>query len=461
MSPRTASATWIEQAAAQFVTVMPQHVERLSWDSWRLRAHQDTALANLVRTASSWSPFHRRRLAKINAEGFTLDRLAELPVMTKQDMMTELDDVFTDRRLTRGLVERHLAGVGEEPELLLDHYITLASGGSSGTRGVFVLSHEGIADFTAAVLRAGMAQVTATTGWPPPFPIPVAMVMAPSAVHATRSMTRVLSSIATITYAPVTLHFEEIVARLNRARPAVLVGYPSVLARLGDAATANLLKIEPKMMLTTAEQLLPDHVERMVAGFGIRPGNSYGSTEGLTGTAPPGSDEFTFASDRAIIEFVDADDEPVPAGTIAHHVLVTNLTSHAQPLIRYRMDDSMTELPPASEHGHQRATVNGRNDELLTIDGITVHPLTVRSALLRHQTISEYQARVTAVPTGSQIELALVTSGPADITRVESDVTAALAAAGATARVTATEVDVLERDPATGKVPRFINTAAG
>lgn len=453
------AASWIEEASAQFVAIMPRHVERLSWGAEQLRAHQDAALGDLVRTAATWSPFHRRRLAGVDLGAVRVDRLDELPVMTKAEMMAELDDVFTDRRLTRGLIDRHLAGLGEEPELLLDEYAVLASGGSSGTRGVFVIPRDQIAHFTAFVLRAGMAELSAATGWPPPAKLPVAIAMAPSAIHATRSMTCVMSSVATLTYAPVTLAFDEMVERLNRCRPVVLVGYPSVLARLGDAAVAGLLRIEPEMMLTTAEQLRPDQIQRIVAGFGRPPGNSFGSTEGLVGTAPAGSDQFTFASDRAIIEFVDADDQPVSAGSPAHHVLVTNLISHAQPLIRYRLDDAMTELPPAAGHGHQRATVEGRNDDLLTLGGVTIHPLTIRSALLRHEAIAEYQVRVTgASDPGAtpQVELALVAFGSVPIEQVERDVAAALGAAGATAHVTATTVDELRRNPASGKIQRFI-----
>ena len=61
--------------------------------------------------------------------------------MTKTEMMNELDDVFTDRRLTRPAVERALAEAGPEPATLLGSYLALTSGGSSGQRGVFVLDH--------------------------------------------------------------------------------------------------------------------------------------------------------------------------------------------------------------------------------------------------------------------------------------------------------------------------------
>lgn len=458
MSPTATTLPWIEEASTRFVEIMPEHIERLSWTAEQLRAHQDRALADLVRTAATWSPFHRKRLADVDLHHAGVDGLSELPIMTKAEMMADLDEVFTDRRLTRGVIERHIATLGEEPELLFDEYAVLATGGSSGTRGVFVIPRDQAAHFTAYVLRAGMAQLSAAAGWPLPFKIPVGIVMAPSAIHATRSMTRAMSAVAHITYAPATIPLPDIIDRLNKAQPMVLVGYPSVVAQLGDAAAAGNLQIQPQMLLTTAEQLLPDQIQRITAGFGTPPGNSFGSTEGLVGTAPPGSEEFTFASDRTIIEFVDADDQPVPVGTKAHHILITNLTSHTQPLIRYRMDDAMTELPPASGHGHQRAAVDGRNDELLTVGDKTIHPLIFRSALLKHENISEYQVRVDNTTANPRVELALVTSGPTALPSVERDIVEALAAVGATARVAATQIENLDRNPATGKIQRFIST---
>lgn len=124
MSPAAAAPTlpWIEEASARFVDIMPDHIGRLNWTAEQLRAHQDRAVADLVRTAATWSPFHRRRLAGVDLDRVGIDTMGELPVMTKAEMMADLDDVFTDRRLTRGLIDRHIANLGDEPELLLDEY---------------------------------------------------------------------------------------------------------------------------------------------------------------------------------------------------------------------------------------------------------------------------------------------------------------------------------------------------
>jgi hypothetical protein len=76
---------------------------------------------------------------------------------------------------------------------------------------------------------------------------------------------------------------------------------------------------------TTGEQLTTDHVDRITSGLGVSPTNSLGTSEALMGTAPPGTDVFDFSSDVAIIEYVDADDRPVPTGQTADHILITNL----------------------------------------------------------------------------------------------------------------------------------------
>ena len=88
---------------------------------------------------SPGSPFHARRLAGIDPAEVDPTDLRALPVMTKAQMMDELDDVLTDRRLTRADVEETLAATGDESLVLHEDFIAFTSGGSSGVRGVFVL----------------------------------------------------------------------------------------------------------------------------------------------------------------------------------------------------------------------------------------------------------------------------------------------------------------------------------
>lgn len=445
---------WLDAAAAQFASGMPSHFDRLGWSPERIRTHQTERLRALLAVALGRSPYHRRRLEGVDPDRFELEQLPSLPVMTKTTMMDRFDDMVTDPRVTTTAINAHLTSQRVEPTLLFDEYLALASGGSSGVRGLFVYHRDTVAPYVGSVLRSGMARIAAAMGgWPPPFPVPVTIVAAPSPVHASGSTAHLVRSVASVTFAPATLPFDEIVHRVAASRPMLLCGYPSVIARLADEQVAGRLAIAPKIVIVTAEQLTPELTDRISAGFGSPPANAFASSEGLNGSAPPGSDEFTFASDMAIVEFVDAHDRAVAPGEVADHVLVTNLINHVQPLIRYRLDDRMIPLPPASDHGHQRAKVEGRSDDIVRIGTATVHPLTIRSALLLHPTISEYQVLVG----DGALTLLVVSSGPVACDDVRRDVAGALAAAGAdVATIEVRTVDQIRRDQRTGKAKRFI-----
>ena len=84
-----------------FGTQLPDHIKRLHCDAGRLAAHHRERLRALLACAIERSPFHARRLAGIEPARFELADLADLPVMSKEQMMAGFDEVLTDRRLTR------------------------------------------------------------------------------------------------------------------------------------------------------------------------------------------------------------------------------------------------------------------------------------------------------------------------------------------------------------------------
>ncbi len=120
-----------------------EQVERLTWNSERIHQTQRDGLRTLLHHVAEHSPFHRRRLAGIDLTAIDPADLSALPVMTKTDMMDDLDEVFTDRRLRSAEVEAALAVSGAQPVPILDDYVALASGGCSGRRGLFVFDRIG------------------------------------------------------------------------------------------------------------------------------------------------------------------------------------------------------------------------------------------------------------------------------------------------------------------------------
>lgn len=454
-TPHGSFAHLRDRQVAAIAADRPEHLERRTWDRDRIRRHQREALRDLVRHAVEHSPFHARRLAGVDPDALEPDDLSALPVMTKAEMMAELDDVFCDRRLHRGLVEDTLARTADEPLPILGEHLAFTSGGSSGLRGVFVQDGPANRQFVGSFTRNLLARLH-ELGGPPPGGLPVAFVGAGCAVHMTGAAPA-LSATGGIGVrwlgVPVSQPLERIVARLEELQPPALAGYPSMLARLAAERAAGRLTISPVAVTATSELLTAEARRRIREGFGVPVINGFASTEGLVGTSAPDDEAIVFAEDGCIVELVDADGRPVPAGVPASRILVTNLANRVQPLIRYELSDRLVRLPDADDHGYLRALVDGRSDDAFTYGATTVHPLVVRSVLVQEPAIAEY--RVTQTPDGVDVEV--VTTGPVDRETLGARVAEALARAGVPRPAAAVrEVGAIARDPATGKVRRFV-----
>lgn len=444
--------TVLDRAAAWY--------ERLQWTRPQIEAHQERLLRRLLAHAIERSPFHAERLGGVDPATFTLDRLRELPVMTKTEMMADFDRVVTDPAVTRSAVEAHLADVGDELTYLHGSYVVMASGGSSGLRGMFVYDDEGFTSYVLTLARETLHTVR-SLGVTSERPIHAAMVAAGSAVHGSAAVCRLVGvapSPVILHPIPATLPFDEMIARIEAVQPLSLIAYGSILPYLAAATADGRLTISPFVVSGTSELLPPATRRAAEQAFGVPIGNTFGASEGLVGIAPPGQDAIRFAEDTCIVELVDDDGRPVARGEEASKVYVTNLVNLAQPLIRYELTDRFREVVDEWPDGYLRAVVEGRTDEPLRWGGVTVHPLTIRGVLVKHPAIVEYQVRQTAG--GIAVSIVLTDrSGPAT-DALASELAAALRQAGLTDASVAVEVtDRIARDPVTGKPRRFVPLA--
>ncbi len=425
---------------------------RLGWDAEKLARHQTDRLRTLLAAAKDRSAFHARRLAGIDPARFELADLQSLPTMTKTEMMASFDELVTDRRLTLGQVESHLHASRHGPALLLGHYVCLASGGSSGQRGVFVQTVAEYAEHAAAILRYPVAGMLAAGRSPDGTVIALAAAAAP--VHSTSFLAAALGQGAvTMVPVPVTMPLARAVQRLNELQPDVLVGYPSRLAQLAGEQRAGRLRITPHSVGATSEMLTDADRTAIAAAFGVPVLNSFASTEGLTGASEPGRTPIGFATDVCLAELVDPAGLPVPAGTPSAKVLITNLHNLTQPLIRYELADSFTAAPASQPGGFLRATVEGRQDGILRYGEVTVHPHAIRSVLVSAGTVTEYQVHQTE----HGIDVALIPGECLDHDALRAALAAALRQADLPdPDVTIRVVTAIERNPDTGKTQRFI-----
>jgi phenylacetate-CoA ligase len=453
MSNSTTDAFAMQRARSQkhFRSLLGPHLERLGWSAERIAEHQTQALRGVLRNALANSPFHARRLGALDPETFELADLRSLPTMTKSEMMASFDDVVTDRRIRRADVERLLSETGDVPRLVAGEYVCLASGGSSGVRGIFTWHWEDLCDYVMSLLRSGTraADHGASAG-----PQIGAIVAASSAVHATRAtVALVTGDLFDVQPIPATLPLPEVVARLNARKPTRLIGYASILGLLAREQEAGRLAIAPATISGTSEVFPLERRAEVARAFGCPVGNTFGSSEGLNGVAQHGEEAIEMASDLAIVELVDEENRPVPPGEPSAKVLLTTLYNRAQPLIRYELSDRMVQHPPARGHGHLRVSVEGRTDDVFAYGELRVHPLAMRSVFVRTPAVSEYQVRQTS----RGIDASIVASAPVDSGVLAGRLRDALASAGLREpTVELACVDRIARHPQTGKIARFV-----
>jgi phenylacetate-CoA ligase len=360
----------------------------------QLARHQQQRLETVIRHAAAHSPYYRRRLAQAGTLGGGPVELQRLPVLDKSLLMEQFDELVCDPRLRRDqLLE--WAGRLTRDQLYLDRYRVMLTSGSSGRPGLFVYDPVGWRAICAQLLRA-----SSWAGLRPSLPRQrLALLGGAAPCHISRqgaaSMAIGLHRVLSL---PVTLPLPQLVEALNQFQPTYLHVYPSVAMWLAEEQQAGRLQLAPQMLVTIGELRTPEMTQRLEEAFGVHPFNAYGCTEGLWGSECEHHQGIHLFEDTTLVENVDADGQPVPAGQPGARLLVTNLYNLVQPLLRLEVTDLVTLDPDPCRCGRtvvRASAIHGRSDDLLSLaarDGgrVSVHPLHF-ALLTRDPQVREFQ----------------------------------------------------------------------
>jgi phenylacetate-CoA ligase len=220
---------------------------------------------------------------------------------------------------------------------------------------------------------------------------------------------------------------DELVDELNAFGPAFLGSYPSVLDLLAREQAAGRLDIAPAVVTSGGEHLSALVRARLMRQWDCPVWDSYNATEAMPLTSACARGCFHVNADWMILEPVDADRRPVPPGTLSVTTLVTNLTNHVQPIIRYELGDSVTLSADRCRCGSPLpvVTVVGRSNDLLRFprrEGapVEIPPLALGSVIEQTVVVRRYQA----IQTGpASLTVRLETEGGSDPDRVWVDLT--------------------------------------
>jgi phenylacetate-coenzyme A ligase PaaK-like adenylate-forming protein len=437
---------------------LPAHVARLSWSQAEIKAERQRALRETLAFAKAKSPWHARRLSGFNAETFAEADLTRLPVMTKSDVMSNWDEVVTDRRLTLAGCNAEITAKleGKTKDYYLNDYLVIATGGSSGVRGVFPWSWDEFIEIACVTFRYQLRDE------PPERLLGrrlLAVIEAGEIVHGSPFLFSVSTDpAAQVQWFPADTPLTGLVTALNAAQPTQINCFGSVMGELGAEALSGRLNISPHRVTTNSEPLLPEARDAVRKVWSVEINNMWGCVEvGHIGIECDGHEGMHMTDDLIITEFVDDRNQPTRDPDAIDRVLVTSLFGRTMPLIRYEL----TDIPVPDDkscscgaHFPLVRGVKGRADDIFVYSGgIHIHPLVFRTPLGQNPDIAEYQV----LQTKDGAKIGVVATGPIDIAALRQEVVAGLAKSGLhDAQIEINLVGSLERHKETGKLKRFI-----
>jgi len=356
------------------------------WTAWggrkRIEAKQLKNLRRLVRKARKKSPYFNKLYSHLPATN--LIKLNDLPVTSKVDLMGNFDNWLTDRSLTLAQAREHMDSM-DNLGIPIGPYAVFRTSGSSGEPAVVVFPPSVIEfvfglslarlskrqfQMTKKILKAGTYVII--TGGNGHF----------AGVGFYKLMQHLSPRLAkNLTFIPAEQPIEKTVKQLNGiGQIASITTYPSMLEILTREKEVGRLEIEPKHFKVAGETFTPElrqRAEKVFPSleFGILDG--YGCTECLFMAFECDCRRQHVPEDWVILEAVDENKQPVPDGELSTTALLTVLSNHVQPFIRYDIGDRLRFYrdPCACGSPFRSFQVEGRQATVVRVGNVTLSPL--------------------------------------------------------------------------------------
>lgn len=326
--------------------LVPVAIARQYGSARALRAHQLRGLSALLAYCRERVPAYRADPRYHTGPLRTLDELAGLPLLTKQELR--------ERPLTDFLAD------GVDPARCVE----FSTSGTTGQR-LRVLHDAASHDYHSAAL---VRRFLATGRYLPTYRLSHLRFYTPPR----RAFERIglFRRHVILTSQPM----EQIIAALLANRPRVIVGYPVHLRELIRALTGEqlaLLRRRLRFVMTESELLVPGHRQAISAAFGVPVFDEYSAYEVLNVYYECARGGRHISADRVYVEIVDAAGRPVPAG-VEGTVVVTAFGERAVPLVRYVLGDTGLIEPEPCRCRRRFPTMRltrGRQNDVIRLPG--------------------------------------------------------------------------------------------
>jgi putative adenylate-forming enzyme len=293
------------------------------------------------------SPFYQE-LAQREAD------LADFPLINKTAFMANFDQINT-----LGIQREEAMQVALQAEMERDFSPELKgatvglSTGTSGTRGLFLVSATERAQWTAMVLRRV---------------VPIRLFKRQKVAFFLRANSNLYSSVQSASlefrFFDIFQPIEKLLQDLTDFQAHILAAQPSILSAIAEAQLTGNINIQPQLLISFAEVLNDADKQFIQKTFPAPLREVYQCTEGfLAVTCAHGT--LHLNEDIAIFEKKYLDESRfIP--------IITDFTRSSQPIVRYELNDVLVEKKepcPCGSCFTALERIEGREDDILVFPG--------------------------------------------------------------------------------------------
>lgn len=359
----------------------------------QMRALQERKLREMLHHAWEHSTYYRRTF---EAAGISEEQLDELPLscfptIDKKGFLEHFDELVVPKDLYQRELREFDARESPDRKPYKGKYHVVHSSGSTGKPGYFVYDEAAWSDMLLGMLRAALWNMSM-------IEILSLLAKRPRIVYIAATDGRYGGAMAvgdgidgvgaSQIYLDIKTPLDEWLRQIKAFKPNIIIGYPSAIKILAELVEKGSVEVNAVRVISCGEPLgasLRSYLEKC---FGTKVVNFYGASESLTLGVEMEPEE-------GMILFDDMNYIEVESGVM----YLTCLYNFAQPLIRYRISDSLT-LKAANENSSNPYTravgLLGRNEDILWFEDFDgkrefLHPLAIEGFCI--EGLLDYQFR--------------------------------------------------------------------
>lgn len=359
----------------------------------QIKKMQERKLRKILEYAYRNSVYYRR---KFEACGITENNISNVPLerfptTNKKQLLENFDELVTVPDLKQDELRRFDEEISADRKPFKGRYHVVHSSGSTGKPGYFVYDKQAWNSMLLGIIRAAMWDMTMPQ-------ILRFLAKGPRIVYIAATDGRYGGAMAvgdgidglraSQLFLDIKTPLSEWVGRINEFKPNMIIGYPSAIKILGELAENSGIDLNIFRIISCGEPLgagLRNYLENV---FDTDVINFYGASESLAlGVESRPEEGMILFDDMNVIEVRNG------------NMYLTSLYNFAQPLIRYRLTDSISVQMPdgGSRYPFTKAVgLLGRTDDILWFEDKNgrrefLHPLAVEGICI--EGLLDYQFR--------------------------------------------------------------------